>query len=230
VSAAKQPLPAALTRPIDDQVAFIGAISASVTHELTNVIAIIDQNGGLLQDLIAGEERGVPLSLDRLTTVSATLQKQTRRGLEIIQRLNRFAHSGDSTATGYQLQDTLENVIELTRRLANLRDTSIAFQSPETAVNMVGSPIALQRAVFETLRVLLREGSPGSEIRVAVEARPDTVTIDIASSSGWQLLAENVQPIEAALVDLPSAEVSTDSTGPGITLLLPRVSPSASED
>lgn len=133
-------------------IAFFGTVTASVTHELNNMISIIEQTAGLLDDLIAGEERGVPISIERLGEISNSVQKQTRRGLGIIERLNRFAHTTDRPVTEFDVDEVVSNLVELSRRLAGLKRVTLEYLAPVADVRLTGNPFALQEAVFLILR------------------------------------------------------------------------------
>ena len=54
----------------ENSLAFFGAITASVSHELNNVMSIIDQNNGLLKDLLAV---GHPISNERLERINNSI-------------------------------------------------------------------------------------------------------------------------------------------------------------
>jgi len=150
------------------EIAFFGRITASVTHELNNVIAIIDQNSGLLSDLIAGEERGIPISTERLRAVAAAIQKQTRRGLGIIERLNRYAHTTDHPAAEYELNEVVGNLVELSRRLVQRKKMDLDFHPADTPVKTIGNPFAFQHAVFGALMLVLEAGESGGKVAVGI--------------------------------------------------------------
>ena len=70
-----------------------GAISASVSHELKNALAIINENAGLLEDLSFMAEKGLPLEPAKLKSLAASIGKQIQRADGIIRNMNHFAHS-----------------------------------------------------------------------------------------------------------------------------------------
>ena len=74
---------------------FFGQISASISHELKNVLGIINENAGLLEDLTFMADRGVPLDPVRLKAMAESVKKQVGRANAIIGNMNRFAHSAD---------------------------------------------------------------------------------------------------------------------------------------
>jgi len=75
---------------------FFGTLTASVTHELNNVLSIIDQTRGLLEDLAVGAASGRAIDPARLETIATRIDRQVRKGVEIMSCLNRFAHSLDT--------------------------------------------------------------------------------------------------------------------------------------
>ncbi|MGD8291766.1 MAG: sensor histidine kinase, partial [Desulfobacterales bacterium] len=74
---------------------FFGRISASVSHELKNVLAIVNENAGLLEDLACMANRGKPIDPSRLIKMADAVKKQVGRADEILKNMNRFAHSID---------------------------------------------------------------------------------------------------------------------------------------
>ncbi len=86
---------------------FFGKMSASISHEMKNVMAIINENAGLLEDLTVMAEKGMPIDPERLKTQASRIMKQIRRGDDIIKGMNRFAHSVDEPLRQADLNDTL---------------------------------------------------------------------------------------------------------------------------
>lgn len=216
-------LPDSVTRPVVGDVAFLGAITASVTHELNNVISIIDQTGGLLDDLIAGEERGVPLSLERLAGLSASIQKQTKRGLEIIEHLNRFAHTTDRQSMEYDLNQVGGNLIDLCQRLAGLRNMTLVFHAAPERIGMLGNPMPVQQAVFEAIRMMLREGDPGNFVEVAVLGDTGEVTVTVTCADATDLDESDLAAIRVSAERAGGrCEIRSDAADTGLLLVFPR--------
>jgi signal transduction histidine kinase len=74
---------------------FFGKMSASISHEIKNALAIINESAGLLDDLSLRAERGIPVEPERLKKQAGNILKQIRRADGIIQNMNKFAHSID---------------------------------------------------------------------------------------------------------------------------------------
>jgi len=182
-----------------DGLAFFGRISASVSHELNNVISIIDQTAGLLEDLLAGAERGRPITNDRLESIVHSLQKQTQRGLTIIKRLNTFAHGTDSPRLEFDINDAMTNLGDLCQRLAGLKRVTLQLHLNDSPLTVVGSPFAVQQAVFGAIMqsfavaerdatIALTTGSidNGSSIEVSGPVVPaDQMEFDIATVTAF---------------------------------------------
>lgn len=162
-----------------DGMAFFGAITASVSHELNNVISIVDQTAGLLRDMIAAEARGTPLSIERLADAANSIQRQTERGLEIIRRLNRFAHSADDPLAEFDVQEGLVNLVQLCQRLADMKLVRLTLASPQEPLRLVGSSCYLQAAVFMALRAALESVQRNDTIQVSARAEGDHVFVRV---------------------------------------------------
>jgi signal transduction histidine kinase len=143
---------------------FFGSVTASVSHELNNVNSAIEQIAGLLADHLVLVSRGGDFDPQRLQNVHDRIVRQTRRAADIIERLNRFAHSADDPSTRFELNGVLDNIVAVSRRLAELYRADLSFTPSEEGIWLVGDPFRLSKAVFECLRTIWEASPPGSEI------------------------------------------------------------------
>lgn len=134
---------------------FFGAVTASVTHELNNVLSIIDQVAGLFADHLAALRAGRPIDPERLTEIQMRIARQASRGDEIVKRLNAFAHTVDEPRVRFSAPDVLGNLAAVCRRFVTLRQATLAVELPAEPVWLEGDPFALQLAVFSLLQQLL---------------------------------------------------------------------------
>ena len=186
-----------MTSGEQSEVAFFGKITASVTHELNNVLSIVEQSAGLLDDMIAGEERGVPLSVERLKGVSSSVQRQAQRGLEMVARLNRFAHTTDRSEVVFDANEVLNNFVDLCRRLALLKKLDLEFHPASAALRMTGNPFVLQQVVFIALQEALAGAADGSTIVIENRTDPKSVAVCVSYSGSVE-----PQPDRLAIVDM----------------------------
>jgi C4-dicarboxylate-specific signal transduction histidine kinase len=205
---------------------FFGTITASVSHELNNVISIIDQVAGLLEDQLAALKAGQPLHPERLQDVHGRIQKQTQRGIEIIKSLNQFAHAVDEPLCEFELAALMRNFLALTDRLAGLRRTRLEASYPATELRMTGNPFLLQQAVFIGLQGFLATARPHGVIKITVDRHATGVSIAIsgqeAGDPGPSLQQELTgRQAELAGVLRPLAATSDVRVAPGqVTLAL----------
>jgi len=134
---------------------FFGRIAASVTHELNNAIAIINEHSGLLDDLAEGVRQGMPVDDKKLKTIAKKIAAQVDRGKELIKRLNRFAHAADEPLKQSDLDDLLIGIIELSRRLADLKGMQVRFEAASSKIMLTGNPFFVQQAVFTALELFM---------------------------------------------------------------------------
>ena len=95
---------------------FFGKMSASISHDLKNVLAVINENAGLLEDLCLMAEKGKALDPVRLKRLAGDVKNQIRRGDRIISSMNTFAHSADSESVTIDLRELLGLLVELSLR------------------------------------------------------------------------------------------------------------------
>ena len=152
-----------------ENLAFFGRISASLSHELKNVLATLNEYSGLLDDLSRAAERGRDLDPGRLRAICEKMARQVRRGESLIERLNRFSHSADEPRRVVQVQEVLNEICDLCSRFAALRQVTLARILPEEPIRLTLDPFALQFAVQLLIDVALRSASEGQTVTVSLE-------------------------------------------------------------
>ena len=83
-----------------EEMRFFGNVSAAISHEINNRIAIINEKAGLLEDLAAMMAQGKEVDPQRFEVQSRKIVEQIKLARKNVQDLNRFAHSAEKqTAT-----------------------------------------------------------------------------------------------------------------------------------
>ena len=132
----------------DQSLSFFAKIVAGQGHEITNVLNIINELNGLLQDLMAGADRSHHVNLERVKAISEKVQYQVQRGETMIRQVRAFAHSADFPVTVFDLKTVLEQVVFLAERHTRLSKSELCPDFPEESTALQCSPFALQQAVF----------------------------------------------------------------------------------
>jgi len=184
----------------------MGRVTAAFTHEMKNVLAIIKESGGLMEDLLL-MSRDVPFPhRERFMRALTSVQDQVRRGVELSSRLNGFAHSPDQCEAVVDLNDIAQQVAGLSQRPARLKGVEVRVDPASEAPQLLISSIRLQMAVFVAMECCWNQMSKGGTVRLRPEKRPGEVVVEIfcegdlgerddfvdrvTGSSQWEMLRE----------------------------------------
>ncbi len=204
---------------VSRELVFFGRIAASFTHELKNVLAIVKETSGLMEDLLAVTPEGAFPHRERFARAVATMQAQVGRGVELATRMNRFAHAPDHPVATLELHETLDQVVSLAERLARIKGVRIETASAGSGVSVVASPVGVQLALFKALEccwttlesggvveaAVLPGAPPGVRFTVRAEGAADGGCWKCPHSSPlWEDLQEAASSIGASTYEEPS--------------------------
>ena len=161
---------------------FFGRLSASVSHELNNIMTIIMEKSGLLEDLAFSMEKGRDLDPQRLRDVGESFTRQARRAVDILKRFNRFAHTVDDPRGTFELKALVENLALLTGRFAALKKLELKTELDEAGLNVNGSAFTVQHLVFTCLDACLQAMEPGGVITMAARGSGHDVVVHISAA------------------------------------------------
>jgi len=163
---------------------FFGRISASISHELKNVLAIVNENAGLLEDLTLMADRGQSIDPARLKIMAATVQKQIGRADEILKKMNRFAHSSDEAAAEVDLNQTIELVGALTARFAAMRSVTVDLQLPASSLTIPTAPFYLMNLLCLCLDFSMTASGDEKRVELVVDETANNVQIRFRRLAG----------------------------------------------
>jgi signal transduction histidine kinase len=163
---------------------FFGRISASLSHEIKNVLAIVNENAGLLEDLTLMADRGKPIDPARLEMMAQAVKKQVGRADEIIKNMNRFAHSVDHAITPVDLVQTIELTMALTARLAAMRVVKIELQLPPGPLKIPTAPFYLMNLLWLCLDFSMSASGDEKRVELVVEETENSVRIRFQRLTG----------------------------------------------
>ena len=165
-------------------------MTASISHEIKNVLAVINENAGLLEDFILMEGKGVPLDPDKLKKISTKIMKQVKRTDGIIQNMNRFAHSVDETVKTIDVIDTMELMIKLSARFSDMVGVSFTMGSHFDPVKITTTPFLLQNVIWFCLDHIMNLAKSGDTVSIAVENNDSDVRIRFFGINGLDGMAD----------------------------------------
>ncbi len=163
--------------------AFNGKITASLSHELNNAVAIINEYNGLLADMVEAAKQGIPLDDKKLNRSTKKIGMQIERSQDLIKRLNRFAHSSDSFNTEVNIGELLELIVSLSQRLAGLKSMDLEFEVPLENINFRTNPFYLQLAVFTCFEIFMDDPDNNRHIRIETDKKDNDLVINISGAT-----------------------------------------------
>ena len=135
--------------------AFMGKVTAGVTHEMKNVLAIIKESAGLMEDLIALDKNDALPHKEKFCKSLARILAQVARGVDLSTKLNSFAHSPDEQRAHVDLNEAIGQTAFICHKPASLKGMSVHAVRHETPVAVVADPMALQMLLFQCVGELM---------------------------------------------------------------------------
>ena len=170
---------------------FFGTMTASISHEIKNVLAIINENAGLMKDLALMAEQGRPLNLDKVKTIADRFGQQVKRADHIVKNLNQFSHSIDAAAKQVDVCEALALVIGLANRFIAMKNVSVDFKQPDTAHTVYTNPFFLNNLLWFCLECALDLAGKDKNITIECKNEETCCAILISGLSGLAADTDN---------------------------------------
>ncbi|PIE69944.1 MAG: hypothetical protein CSA22_10425 [Deltaproteobacteria bacterium] len=162
-----------------DKVTFIGEMTASLSHELQNVFAIIKERAGLLEDmLLLGS---TPSEADVVNCLSA-IDRHVNRGSALVSSLNRFAHGTDKPVQTIGVQASLAAFIAVSGRIFRGRGGTVEIADGDADACVTLDPVRFQMLIFDCLDLLFRVLPLPAVVSVQVDSHADGVRVQCLQS------------------------------------------------
>jgi C4-dicarboxylate-specific signal transduction histidine kinase len=203
---------------------FMGKMNASISHEIKNVLAIINEHAGLLEDFTLMAEKGMPVDPERLKQVAGKIQSQIQRADTIVKNMNTFAHSVDEAKGTVELGGLLSFMAVLTERLATMRGVTISAVASPEPITITTHPFLLQTLIWFCLEAVMENAVTGKKLHLSARADEQGVQVVISglenteklfSSHGFPGRREN------ALLEALEGNAAVKGEGGEIVLTLP---------
>lgn len=165
---------------------FFGRMSASMTHEIKNVLAIINERAGLLNDLTMMAEKGLPLDGQRLSAISVKIMEQVRRADGIMKNMNVFAHSVDEPTRTVNLDEVIAMVVTLSARFAVNRGITLGQSPSAHPLSITTSPFLLANLIWLCLDRAMDMVGADKTITIAGQGVENGVRIRFEHGGKWE--------------------------------------------
>jgi len=203
---------------------FFGKMSATISHEINNALAIINENAGLLQDFTLMADKGIPLDPKRLNSLAGKVIQQIRRAEGIVRNMNRFAHSVDESSKSVNLSDIVEFVAALSSRFASMRGVTLEPKPTAVPVTITTNPFFLENLIWLCLDFAMDAAGEGNTIDIITEKTENGAQVrimqveDLAKAPLDRFPAER----EKALLDALKAGLTAELKAGELIITLPR--------
>lgn len=162
---------------------FFGRITASISHELNNVLTIINELNGVLEDTVCMADPGKGIDPGKIGSVQQRISKQLKRGNSIIKKLNRFSHTIDHPVTDFDLNGLMLNFTEIYRRLSDLKKINVEYKLSAAAINIESDPFLVQHLVFRGINEMIEGMDANTTINITAIEAESNAEIELKSES-----------------------------------------------
>jgi two-component system NtrC family sensor kinase len=195
------------------KLASIGELAAGIAHEINNPLAVINEEAGLIKDLI-NAEFGEPSPPEELLPHLGNIEESVLRCKRITHKLLGFVRKSDVDLVKLGVWKVIDDVVDglLGRGFAVSNIEIIKRKGPEK-LHILSDANQLQQVLLNILNnaVDALEGNPGT-IVIATEKLDDFVSISISDSG------KGMTPEEMSKIFLPFYTTKEVGKGTGLGL------------
>jgi signal transduction histidine kinase len=203
---------------------FFGKMSASISHEIKNVLAVINENAGLLEDICFMADRGKPGDIARLKKIAGDVKDQVRRADRIVTAMSRFAHSADEPSTETDLGELTALLGLLAMRFAAMRGVEIKTLAPSDPVLVTTFPFGLLNLLWTCLDCAMTAAGSGKMVEIVAAKTTEGGLVRFRRLE--QLSAASIADIAlgrlSALPHALNATIAADETKTELIVRLPK--------
>jgi C4-dicarboxylate-specific signal transduction histidine kinase len=170
--------------PEDRGAAFVAEVTAGTTHEIRNILAIVKESAGLIEDLIYAFNKRGSLDQEKLVRSLGRIDAQVARGAEILSNLNRFVHSLDHAQDAIDVTREIQQVASLCQFRARRRRHLLQVQPGDQNLKVVVDPFRFQMSLFAAVGCCLEQLPEGSTVSISTDRMDDRPTVEFTGHGG----------------------------------------------
>ena len=189
------------------EIGFMGKVAASLSHEIKNTLAIINESAGLMGDLLRKDAPEDWPSYSRFNDLLASIEEQVQRSADIVKRLNQFAHSMDKSLADLDLNETVRKTVILAKRFATLRRVNLETQLASKPLHLQSDPFRLLYVIFGFIERAINCSPREAEVSVKTEQSGEMLQVMVTDRGTVE-----VDSIRALISAGPSAEAKLDES------------------
>ncbi len=170
---------------------FFGRITSATTHELNNIIGIINEHAGLLEDLVmmAAQKNAPESGTEQYAQICQKISAQVHRAKSVIKNLNHFAHSVDNDMAMINPDTMIDWTVSLSGRMLAQKNIKIIFEPNENDLKIMTRPFEFMNAVY--LCLMFAADNVQKDNTVCIECRCAKDSPDICVHFSGLLLKDS---------------------------------------
>jgi len=168
----------------DPHVVFLGRVVASYSHEIRNILAIINESTGLMHDLLNLKKEELSGHAQRFTKTLEDIGQQIQRGQDLSTFLNTLAHAPDKEVGGVDIVHTMQTVFALSNRLLKNKKMGLCLEGKDIKLQVTTRPVECMHCFFCALEWAMTHSQADDEIVFQPLDSEQEVHINV---SGWSL-------------------------------------------
>jgi len=152
------------------EAAFIARMTASTTHELRNVLAVVKESAGLVEDLTLAVQQRKAVNPDKLLQATRRIEAQVGRGADLLTSLSRLAHGLDHPVESIDLGQHARQVAFLCQRFARQRRQRLEVEGGDGVPCVRANSLAMQMTLTAAIDCCIEQWPDETAITISVEA------------------------------------------------------------
>jgi hypothetical protein len=191
-----------------------------ISHELKNILAIISEIMGLMDELAESPHGGMRLTPKKLRAMSESIAEEIDRANGVIRCMNTFAHSVDDFIGPVDLAEIISLTIQLVKLNPVSKPIKIEF-SKSVSCKIYTSPFFLENFLYHVLSFVLSAVSIEKTVAISLQANASTGGIEISGIEPDGFKSFPTQPA-ALLAKTIGAEIFSEKSAGRLKILLPQ--------
>jgi two-component system NtrC family sensor kinase len=161
----------------------IGELAAGIMHEMNNLVALMVEKAGWIQDLIADEDLTTGEHLGEIRESLNHIQNQGRRCNELSQRLLGFARKPDTVTQLSHIDQLIQEVIDLTAQYVKANHATIDVRLAADLPPVQVPPVELQQILINLIfNAVAATSDRQGDIKIRSYEEKDYLVIEVADN------------------------------------------------
>jgi two-component system NtrC family sensor kinase len=165
------------------RLASIGELAAGIAHEINNPVAIMVEEAGWIEDLLADEDPSSAETLGEFKRSLAQIRTQGARCKEITHKLLFFARKTDPRITSVGINGLMEDVVGLLKQKSRYASVKIESNLTPGLPPIAASPSEMQQVLLNLVNNAVDAiDAGGGTVTLTTRQDGDAVVVEVADT------------------------------------------------